>query len=242
MIKEEVKKQLKILWNYMILNMDIPKCDLILGCGCHDLDIPVRAAELFKKGYGETILFSGGLGKLTDGTFKKTEAEIYREIAIKSGVPKEQIYIENHSTNTGDNFRFSKKIIDEFNIKSQKIIIVHNSLSERRTYLTAKEILNQKHLYITSPQISFDSFITKIEKEERNVDDIISVMVGDIQRIIIYPSFGWSMKQELPKEVIKAYEILKEKGFTKYIYTKEQIQNLVNQYGLKENENPNYFS
>ena len=43
----------------------------------------------------------------------KTEAEKFAEIAIKKGVPRENIYLEKESTNTGDNFRFSKKLIEK---------------------------------------------------------------------------------------------------------------------------------
>ena len=128
MINEEIIQPLKEIWNYMQLEMKIEKSDLIIGCGCLNLEIPIKCVQLLKDNYADNIIFSGGLGKLTSKTFQKTEAEIYKEIAIENGVDKNKIFIENKSTNTGDNFRLSLKIIEQNKIKSDKIIIVHNNL------------------------------------------------------------------------------------------------------------------
>ena len=106
---KSIEKELKIIWDYMVLDEDFPKCDLIIGCGCQSLTIPITCANLYKQGYADKIIFAGGLGKITKYHFKKAEAEMYKEIAIQEGVPEEKIWIENKSTNTGDNFRFSKK-------------------------------------------------------------------------------------------------------------------------------------
>ena len=141
---KSIEKELKIIWDYMVLDEDFPKCDLIIGCGCQSLTIPITCANLYKQGYADKIIFAGGLGKITKYHFKKAEAEMYKEIAIQEGVPEEKIWIENKSTNTGDNFRFSKKIIDEENWNIKNILIVHNKFSERRTLSAAKAIIKDK--------------------------------------------------------------------------------------------------
>ena len=244
MINTEIIQSLKIIWNYMILNMPIEKSDLIIGCGCTNLDIPKKCVELFKKGYADKILFTGGFGKLTSTKFEKTEAEIYRDIALENGLDINNIYIENKSTNTGDNFRFSLKIIEENHIKSNKILIVHNKLSERRTLSAAKAIIKEKSLSITSPDTTFDEFIERLkQRKSEDVKNIISVIIGDIQRIIIFPQLGWQVENDVPQEVIEAYYLLKNNGYNKYIFNKEDIQKLVDEYGLINKEkNINYFN
>ena len=240
--KQEIIVALKELWNYMRLNQQLEKCDLIIGCGCSNLEIPVKCAQLFKEGYAPKILFSGGLGKITKDYFNKSEAEIYKDIAIKQGINAEDILIETNSTNTGDNFRFAFNILNANNIKADKILIVHSPLSERRTLSSAKAILKGKELLITSPDISFEEFLDYLEENNLNAIDIISVIIGDIQRMIIYPQFGWQIENKVPDTVISSYKFLKELGFTKYILTKEEIDSLINKYGIVEGQNKNYFN
>ncbi len=190
LMNKEFLKNLKIIWDYMNLNMVLEKCDLIIGCGCMNMDIPVRCAELFKQGYGKKILFTGGLGKVSKNILNKAEAEIFRDIAIAEGIDSRDIFIENKSTNTGDNFRFALDIIKNNNIDFDKILIVHSMLSERRTLNAAKAIINNKKLFITSPNKTFDSFIKYLKDNEDKIYDSISCTVGDIQRIIIFHSLA----------------------------------------------------
>ena len=104
MISSAVYSQAKILWEYMRLNQVLDVADCILGLGSHDTNIAKRCAELYHENLGDYIIFSGGLGKLTKKLWNKSEAEKFAEIAISLGVPKDKIYGENTSTNTGDNF------------------------------------------------------------------------------------------------------------------------------------------
>ena len=55
------------------------------------------------------IIVSGGQGPGED----VTEAKAMKEYLVSAGVPEKQILCENQSTNTVENFRFSKEIIQE---------------------------------------------------------------------------------------------------------------------------------
>ncbi len=237
------KEALKTIWNYMVLNQELTKCDLIIGCGCYDKQIPVLCAELLKAGYAPKIIFTGGLGKITQELFPKSEAETYRDIAVSCGVDPEKILIENKSTNTGDNFKFSAVLIAENNLKANKILIVHRGIYQRRTLNVAKTILRDSEIFITAPPVTFEEFITFLEHStDEEVERSISVIVGNIQRLIIYPQFGWQTEEEIPLNVLKAYKILKEMGYDKYIYKKEDIKKLIKTHGLEKGREPNYFN
>lgn len=241
--KIEIKKALKEIWNYMKLNHPIEKCDIIIGCGCSNLDIPIKCLELQKEGYAPKILFVGGYGKITKNNFNKPEAEIYKDIALANGIKEDNILIESKSTNTGDNFRFGMKILEKNNIKYNKILIVHKPFNERRTYSSAKIILKNKDIKITSPDITFEEYLKKLNKKSYlEILDEISVIVGDIQRMVIYPQFGWQIENELPELVKKSYYYLKDIGFSKYILSKEQIKDLIDEFGVVEGKKENYFS
>ena len=240
--KDEIIKSLKVLWDYMRLQQPLEKCDLIIGCGCFNLEIPVKCAELLKEGYGSKILFTGGLGKITEDNFFKPEALIYKDIAIKQGIDEQDILIETKSTNTGDNFRFSIKLLEQSKINYSKILIVHDYHSERRTLSSAKAIIKNKEIFITSPDICFDDYLKYLETKREVAIDIISAVVGDIQRLIIYPQFGWQVDNDVPNYVMEAYDFLKKMGFDKYILSHNQIEDLINKFGIKEGYEKNFFN
>ena len=236
----EVLHSLEVIWNYMKLNQNIQPCDIILGCGCSNLDIPVKCAELFKAGYGKKILFSGGAGKITKEAFQKSEAEVYRDIAVAHGVSNEDIWLETNSTNTGDNFRFSKDILERYHTKS--VLIVHFPTSERRTLATAKKILSSFQLFITSPNLDFSQFITRLQKDASFFHREVSLLVGDIQRLIIYPQLEWQEEVLVPDEIVRVYYFLKSKGFDDYIYSSSEILDLVHKNHVQLSQEINLFS
>lgn len=235
----EFIKNLEVLYNYMNMHQKIEKSDLIIGCGCSDLRVPVKCAELYNEGWAPKILFAGGLGKLTEKIFKKSEAEVFRDIAISHGVADTDILVEDKSTNTGDNFRFALALIKENNLNVNSIIIVHRKSNEQRTYRAARAIIKDKKIFITSAKESFAEYLNYI-KGNNNIESV-NVLVGDIQRMIIYPQFGWQEEVDVPKNVIDAYRYLKELGFSKYIYNKEKIAFYLDKYGLSK-DNANYFN
>lgn len=93
---------------------------------------------------------------------------------------------------------------------------------------------------MTTVKTTFEDFIDKLKKKEL-LNETICVLVGNIQRMIIAPQMGYQIEEVVPSQVLDAYHYLKQKGYTKYIYTVEEIQQLIDTYGLKEGYTPNYF-
>ena len=48
-------------------------------------------------------------------------------------------------------------------------------------------------------------------------DDVVAIMVGDLQRIRLYPARGFQIHQDIHDEVWRAYEELVEAGYDKYL-------------------------
>jgi len=46
-----------------------------------------RAIELYKQGFGNYLIFSGGRGRLSQHLYDKPEAELFAATARKAGVP-----------------------------------------------------------------------------------------------------------------------------------------------------------
>lgn len=200
----------QILWDYNRLEMPLARADAILALGSHDIRVAERAAELYLSEYAPLIVFSGGSGALTRDIFTKPESEVFAGVALAMGVPGDKILLENRSTNTGENTLFSRKLFEENGLHPRKIILVQKPYMLRRAYATFKKHWSEIDLTVTGPQIRFEDYPTQAIPKEL----MINIMVGDTQRIKLYPEKGFQIPQEIPDEVWSAFEELVRRGYT----------------------------
>jgi uncharacterized SAM-binding protein YcdF (DUF218 family) len=213
MITEETLILAKQIWDYHHVNNRLEKADCILVLGSHDTRVAERAAELYLEKWAPILIFSGGLGRLTEGVWIETEADLFAKIAIDKGVPREAILIENRSTNTGENILFTQQLLRENKLDPQSFIVVQKPYMERRSLATFKKHWPDKNLIVTSPQISFKDYPTS----EIPAELVINIMIGDLQRIKVYAEKGFQIHQEIPSDVWKAYEQLVKSGFDEHL-------------------------
>ena len=213
MIANETIALAKKIWNYHHVNHALEKADCILALGSHDTRVAVTAAQLFTEGWAPLLVFSGGLGRLTEELWTESEADKFARIAIENGVPEEAILIENKSTNTGENIRFVQQLLKEKNLEPENFILVQKPYMERRTFATFEKNWPGKRFVVTSPQISFEDYPT----EDIPLENVIQIMVGDLQRIKMYPQKGFQTYQQIPDDVWLAYETLVGLGFDKQL-------------------------
>lgn len=203
----------KLLWDYHHMKHEPEKADCILVLGSHDLRVAERGAELWLQGWAPLLIFSGGLGNFTRGIWEESEADQFARIAVEKGVPRESIYVENKSTNTGENILFTRQLLQTKNIDPASFIVVQKPYMERRSYATFKKHWPDKKMVVTSPQISFDDY----PNTEIQLERVINIMVGDLQRIKMYPEKGFQIHQEIPEKIWKAYERLIELGYNHHL-------------------------
>ena len=213
MITPEVKSLGLQLWNYHQMQHNLAKSDCILALGSHDLRVAERAAELYLQGWAPLLIMSGGLGNFTQEMWTESEADKFAAIAVQKGVPADAILIENKSTNTGENILFTQQLLQQKGLNPQNFIVVQKPYMERRSFATFKKHWPDKNLLVTSPQISFDEYPT----DEIPLDKVINIMIGDLQRIRLYPAKGFQIYQEIPPEISDAYERLVQLGFDKHL-------------------------
>jgi uncharacterized SAM-binding protein YcdF (DUF218 family) len=204
----------EILWNFQKLNQPLERCDAIVVPGSHD-DMPAEyAIELFKRGYGKFIIFSGGAlqsDPISGEKREHTEAEGYARLAYEAGIDPDKVFIENRSTNTGENLRFSMELIKENNLDVRKILFIQKPYMERRLAAAIAKQIPDTQFIVTSPPISFQEYCNgKIPK-----DYIISGMVGDMQRLKMYGESGFQIHVDIPEDVWNAYEELVKMGYTR---------------------------
>ncbi len=205
------------IWNYHLMKHQVAKADAILVLCSHDERVAERGVELFHEGWAPLLIFSGGCGAITKALWDEPEAERFAHIAMRLNVPRESILTEVHSTNTGENIKFTKQLLAERGLDPQKFIVVQKPYMERRAYATFRKFWPEKELVVTSPQVSFRDYLAEYAHRSLSASDVIGIMLGDLQRIKLYPARGYQIEQEIPADVWEAFEHLVRAGYDKYL-------------------------
>lgn len=205
------------LWHYHRMRHQLERADAILVLCSYDLRVAERGAQLFLEGWSPLLIFSGGLGAITKNLWSEAEADQFAKIALRMGVPGERILIENRSTNTGENIIFTRALLAEKGLDPQKFILVQKPYMERRSYATFRKMWPEKEVIVTSAQVSFEEYLEQYSNRELSGDDVVSIMVGDLQRIEVYPAKGYQIRQEIPDDVWSAYQELVKAGYTGHL-------------------------
>jgi uncharacterized SAM-binding protein YcdF (DUF218 family) len=205
------------LWHYHKVNHELAPADAILVLCSHDIAVAERGAQLFLDGWAPLLIFSGGLGTITRQLWHEPEADQFARMAVAMGVPPGRIVIENRSTNTGENVQFTRELLAAKQLFPQRFILVQKPYMERRTYATFTKHWPEPNVVVTSPQVSFDEYVSRYSNHALSSDDVIAIMVGDLQRIRVYPERGFQIPQHIPDDVWDAFEELVQAGYDKYL-------------------------
>jgi uncharacterized SAM-binding protein YcdF (DUF218 family) len=214
---EKIRAAAEKVWRYHLMNHRLERADAILVLCSHDLRVAERGAQLFLDGWAPLVIFSGGLGSVTERMWSEPEADQFAGIASRMGVPEEAMLIENRSTNTGENVLFTKALLAERRIDPEKFILVQKPYMERRSYATFRKLWPEKRVIVTSPRASLDEYLAGYSNSDLTSDDVISIMAGDLQRIRVYARKGFQIEQEIPEDVWAAYEELVAAGYDRHL-------------------------
>ena len=216
MDENKIDDYAQLLFDYHFLKQDLQKVDCIFVLGSHDPSVADYAAQLYHKNYAPNIIFSGGVVRPIDelrNTTPKSEAEAFFDIAIEKGVPAEAIILENEATNTGENFIFTRKLLQEKQLDFKSFILVQKPYMVRRTWATAKVQFADFSFSVSALPDTYESYIARCAENNISKERVISNMTGDLQRLKIYPQKGFLIAMEIPAEVWNAYEKLIGMGF-----------------------------
>ena len=140
---------------YIFLDDNDKKADLAIVFGTRSyMKALQNVIPLYKSKFVPKILFTGGINEHTG----INEGQTLRQEAIKAGIPKKNILVEDKSTNTLENVLFSKDIIEKEigleNIKSITLIV--KDYYSRRAVMTIKKHFPKKIIFKISPYQMFD--------------------------------------------------------------------------------------
>jgi uncharacterized SAM-binding protein YcdF (DUF218 family) len=216
-MRQEIREPAERLWDYHHMNHRLERSDVVLVLCSHDVAVAERGARLYLEGWAPLLVFSGGLGVITKNLWSEPEAELFASVARGMGVPESDILVETRSTNTGENVRFTRELMTGRGLRPQSLVLVQKPYMERRAYATFKRYWPGPRVHVTSPQVSFEDYLKGYSNRALTEDDVVGIMVGDLQRIKLYPEKGFQIPQEIPADVWAAYEELVRAGYDKYL-------------------------
>lgn len=213
----EIDKNAKIIWDYMLMKHELSKADAIIALGSNDIRVADRTYEVYRDGDAPKIICTGGLAHTDDINntgWNMSEAEMYKKRLLELGVNETDILVEKEAKNTGENARFTKALLESLGLNYTRFIVVGKPWNERRGFATFRKQWPEADIVMSSPQMSYDSYMNEgdVDKEV-----FINLLVGDFQRIKEYPNKGFQIEQEIPDEVWHAYEKLVVMGYDKYL-------------------------
>lgn len=212
----QVLADARTLWNYHRLAQAYSTADVVLGLGSYDIGVAEFATQLFLDGRAKWLCFAGGVVHRADllaTPWASAEADVFGRRALKMGVDPLHLILEPHSQNTGENFRLSWVEFLRRGIDCRSMIVVTKPNMERRARATAAANLpTQVDVRVTSPEGTIDDYFAKFDPEM-----IINLMVGDLQRIELYPSLGYQAPESIPETVRAAFLRLVDAGFDKHL-------------------------
>jgi hypothetical protein len=220
-VDTRIRRLVETIWRYHHLNHQLSPADAILVLCSHDTIVANRGAEIFLQGWAPLLIFSGGLGSITSRLWDEPEADQFARIAIGLGVPAERILVENRSTNTGENVLFTRRLLAERHLDPQTFIVVQKPYMERRSFATFKKVWPEKEVVVTSPQLSLEEYLNRYSHGTLTADDVVSIMVGDLQRMRLYAEKGFQIEQEIPDDVWQAYRELVKAGYDRHLVNSE---------------------
>lgn len=210
---DAVMKDAQLLWDYQLMGHSPRPCSVAIGLGSHDLGVADVTAELYRQGMAPLIVFTGATSRTTRDQMPRGEAEHYRERAIELGVPSDAILVERKARNTGENIRFSRALLEEQGVRVSSVLLVSKPYEERRAYATARKLWPDVEFVSASAPMTMANYAESIGDARLVVD----MLVGSLQRLLIYPAQGFMISQEVPQDVRDAYERLRAQGFTSRI-------------------------
>ena len=209
----EYLKPLQVIWDYLCLREAPVKADCIVGFGNFNVNIARRAAELYHQGYADKILFTGGLGRNTLGMLPEPEAVRFARVAMECGVPESALILEDKSTNTAENIRFTQDLLVKLGLPHNHLLGVHQPFMERRIKAAFGVYWPEVKLTVTSPQVTIPEYLEAAKVQGVTERASVEVIVGDFQRMDLYAQKGWQVPQEIPESAWEAFRELVAMGY-----------------------------
>lgn len=215
----EVDRLAQLLFEYQISSNKLEHCAAMLVFGSHDERVAHYAAKLYRQGWSSKIVFTGGLGRITKRLWYESEADRFARIAEQEQVPASAILRENKSRNTAENIRNTQKLLKQEGLEEKKLLVIERPYRALRTRVTLTCQWPKLDFIISSLPLTYEEYAHWYESGRAPISkhEFISILVGDTQRNLIYPSRGWQDPVEIPEAILSAAHELARQGYTEQL-------------------------
>ncbi|MFJ6298699.1 YdcF family protein [Streptomyces griseoviridis] len=205
------------IWSYHQMGHTLRPCSVAVGLGSHDLGVADTAVDLYKRGMAPLLVFTGATSPTTRDRMPRGEAVHYRERALELGVPSAAVLVEPRARNTGENIRFSRDVLEEAGVEVSSVLLISKPYEERRAYATARKLWPEVEIVSASTPMTLDEYVDSIGDARL----VIDMLVGALQRLMVYPDQRFMISQPVPADVTEAYQRLRQAGFTSRLLATE---------------------
>ena len=178
------------------------QADVLLAFGNDLPEVAEAACRAYLSGICKKILFAGGVGHSTQILKDKmkampeyracdlsgAEADIYAEIARKKfDIPEQDIFVENASRNCSENGRNALRILREYGIPHQVMILLQDPTMQYRSYVSMADLVTKGDILISYapfvPQMNAELEFTEQIKGLWPRERFYSLLMGEIRRL-----------------------------------------------------------
>lgn len=210
MISAQDRADARLLWDFQQMGHAPRPCSVGIGLGSHDIGVADVTVALYRRGLVPLVVFTGATSRTTAARMPRGEAEHYRERALELGVPASAVLVEPRARNTGENIRFSRELLAERGVAVSSVLLVSKPYEERRAYATARKLWPEAEFVCASSPMTLQSYAESIGDPRL----VLDMLVGAVQRLMVYPARGFMIEMTVPAAVAEAYERLVARGFT----------------------------
>jgi len=179
--------------------------DVIFVYGGLDLQVPIRAADIYNRRLATKVLVTGSYGPFSEDVFDQPEAYVFRDKMIDEGVERNDIITETKATNTLENTIYGMNTLDGKNIKVNKAILVAKPFIMRRCAATFEKQYPRVETRNCPPRGSIMDFC------DRPKDKFAKRLIAEVDRLKRYSKKGDISKQEIPTHITTVIKRIEER-------------------------------
>lgn len=173
--------------DFLIVETPLRHTDIIVVLCGWKKDRVLYAIELYKKGYAEKLLFTGGEIELP-GLNNVTWAKLSKREAVSSGIPEVAILLEERPTSTYEDAKYVREDMLKMNFHSA-IIVSDPPHMRRIAFIFHRVFENDKILLVLSPVE--DGWFKK-ERWWTREEELVEVFNEYVKLILYYFKYSFS--------------------------------------------------
>jgi uncharacterized SAM-binding protein YcdF (DUF218 family) len=199
------------LWSFLSALRSRAPADAVVVCCSYDLRVCDYACELIRQQLAPRLVLAGKTGNWTRLLWSEPEAHVFQRRALANGIEPHQIHLEERSTNFGENIAFVRGLMPQL----RRVIFVTKPNAILRVALTVPVQWPEVTAWVDSPPFAFPDDVSNII----GVFGVIHEMVGDVDRVLQYPTRGFQRPYAVPETILESWKALIVEGFSRHLLT-----------------------